>query len=76
MRPAPGVTAVTVRLPIPCLVVLVGASGSGKSTWAQENFRPGQIVASDDLRALVGEGPHDQRAATDAFDVLALVLER
>jgi F420-dependent oxidoreductase-like protein len=67
---------VTVRLPIPCLVVLVGASGSGKSTWAQENFRPGQIVASDDLRALVGEGPHDQRAATDAFDVLALVLER
>jgi F420-dependent oxidoreductase-like protein len=67
---------VTVRLPIPCLVVLVGASGSGKSTWAGANFRPGQIVASDDLRALVGEGPYDQRAGGDAFDVLDLVLQR
>ncbi|HEX3426743.1 MAG TPA: TIGR03560 family F420-dependent LLM class oxidoreductase [Acidimicrobiales bacterium] len=66
----------TVRLPIPCLVVLVGASGSGKSTWAQANFRASQIVASDDLRALVGEGEHDQRAGTDAFDVLDLILER
>ncbi|MDQ1413272.1 MAG: hypothetical protein QOE07_1860, partial [Acidimicrobiaceae bacterium] len=59
----------TVRLPIPCLVVLVGPSGSGKSTWAAEHFRPGQTVASDDLRALVGEGRYDQRAGTDAFDV-------
>ncbi len=77
MAPAPGtVGSETVRLPIPCLVVLVGASGSGKSTWAGANFRPGQIVASDDLRALVGEGRGDRRAGTDAFDVLDLVLER
>lgn len=67
---------VPVRLPIPSLVVLVGPSGSGKSSWARANFRPGQIVASDDLRSLVGEGEHDQRASTDAFDVLDLVLER
>jgi F420-dependent oxidoreductase-like protein len=67
---------VTVRLPIGCLVVLVGASGSGKSTWARTYFGPSQIVASDDLRALVGEGAHDQRAGTDAFAVLDLVLER
>jgi F420-dependent oxidoreductase-like protein len=65
-----------VRLPIPSLVVLVGPSGSGKSAWAAANFRPGQVVASDDLRALVGDGPADQRAGTDAFDVLDLVLER
>ncbi|MGH9127077.1 MAG: TIGR03560 family F420-dependent LLM class oxidoreductase [Acidimicrobiales bacterium] len=67
---------VTVRLPIGSLVVLVGPSGSGKSTWAREQFRPSQVVASDDLRTLVGEGEHDQRAGTDAFDVLDLVLER
>jgi F420-dependent oxidoreductase-like protein len=67
---------VTLRLPIGCLVVLVGASGSGKSTWARTYFRPSQIVASDDLRALVGEGENDQRAGTDAFAVLDLVLER
>jgi predicted kinase len=64
------------RLPAPGLVVLIGPSGAGKSTWAAANFRPSQIVASDDLRALVGEGPDDQRAGTDAFAVLDLVLER
>jgi F420-dependent oxidoreductase-like protein len=56
--------------------VLIGASGSGKSTWAAANFRPSQVVASDDLRALVGEDRNDQRAGNDAFDVLDLVLSR
>src|SRR5437763_3564872 len=67
---------VTLRLPAPCLVVLVGPSGSGKSMWAEANCRPGQVVSSDRLRALVGEGEHDQRAGKDAFDVLDLVVER
>jgi F420-dependent oxidoreductase-like protein len=64
------------RLPFPALVVLVGPSGSGKSTWAASQFRPDQVVSSDGLRALVGEGEHDQRAGKDAFDVLDLVVER
>ena len=65
-----------IRLPDPCLVVLVGPSGSGKSQWATEWFRPEQVVSSDRLRALVGAGEHDQRAGTDAFAVLDLVLSR
>jgi F420-dependent oxidoreductase-like protein len=64
------------RVPAPSLVVLIGPSGAGKSTWAAANFRPSQVVASDDLRALVGEDRDDQRAGTDAFEVLDLVLER
>jgi F420-dependent oxidoreductase-like protein len=64
------------RLPSPCLVVLVGPSASGKSTWADEWFPRGQVVSADGLRALVGEDEHDQRAGTDAFAVLDLVLER
>ena len=64
------------RLPDPCLVVLIGPSGSGKSTWAEEHFPPGRIVSADRLRALVGEDEHDQRAGTDAFAVLDLVLDR
>ena len=59
-------TAVT-RLPDPCLVVLVGPAGCGKSTWAARSFRPDQIVSSDRLRALVGTGERDQRAGTAAF---------
>ena len=66
----------TLRLPVPALVVLVGPSGAGKSTWAERWFRPDQIVSTDRIRGLVGEGEDDQRAGTDAFAVLDLVLER
>lgn len=65
-----------IRLPNPCLVVLVGPSGSGKSHWVDQAFPPGNVVSADRLRALVGEGEHDQRAGTDAFAVLDLVLAR
>ena len=64
------------RLPAPGLVVLVGPPASGKSTWAAEQLRPDVVVSSDRLRALVGEGEHDQRAGTDAFEVLDDVVAR
>lgn len=69
-------TGPVLRLPDPCVVVLVGPSGAGKSTWAAANFAPGAIVSSDQLRALVGLGEHDLRASADAFDVLDLVVAR
>jgi F420-dependent oxidoreductase-like protein len=65
-----------IRLVAPTLVVLVGAPGSGKSTWAQAQFPDHQVVSTDRLRALVGEGEGDQRASGDAFALLADVLER
>lgn len=64
------------RLPEPCLVVLVGASGAGKSWWAVGEFGVGRVVSSDGLRGVVGEGEHDLRASKDAFDVLELVVDR
>ncbi len=63
-------------IPSGALVVLAGPSGSGKSVWAAGRFRPDQIVSSDALRATVGVGEHDQRAGTDAFDVLDLIVQR
>ncbi|MGH9120159.1 MAG: TIGR03560 family F420-dependent LLM class oxidoreductase [Acidimicrobiales bacterium] len=66
----------TVRLPAPSLVVLVGPGASGKSTWAATWFRPSQVVSADAIRAMVGEGEHDQRASKDAFAVLENVIER
>jgi F420-dependent oxidoreductase-like protein len=62
-------------LPTPSLVVLVGAPASGKSTWAQANFRPEQIVSSDRLRGIVGEHELDLEATVDAFDLLDRVVE-
>ncbi|GAA5036242.1 hypothetical protein GCM10023258_38980 [Terrabacter aeriphilus] len=62
-------------LPDPALVVLVGASGSGKSTWAASRFRAAEVVSSDTLRGLVGSGPHDLDASTDAFALLEHIVQ-
>jgi F420-dependent oxidoreductase-like protein len=66
----------TLRLPEPCLVVLVGATAAGKSHWAAEWFAPDQIVSSDRLRAVVGVGEDDMRASGDAFEVLELIVAK
>ena len=63
------------RLPAPCLVVLVGASSSGKSTWAAGTFRATEIVSSDRLRGMVGAGEDDQQAGTAAFSILGQIVE-
>ncbi|WP_328906379.1 polynucleotide kinase-phosphatase [Streptomyces sp. NBC_00234] len=52
------------------LVVLIGASGSGKSTFARKHFKPTEIVSSDFCRGLVADDENDQSASSDAFDVL------
>nr|WP_107422067.1 polynucleotide kinase-phosphatase [Streptomyces lushanensis] len=59
-------------LPVPdlSLVVLIGATGSGKSTFAAGHFKPTQIVSSDFCRGLVADDENDQSASRDAFDVL------
>ena len=62
------------RLPDPALVVLVGASGSGKTTWAAGRYRPQEVVSSDALRGIVGSGDHDLDASVDAFAVLEQVV--
>ena len=61
-------------LPDPALVVLVGASGSGKSTWAGQHYRAEEVVSSDTLRGVVGSGPHDLDASTDAFALLEAIV--
>ena len=64
-----------IRIPFPSLIVLVGPSGSGKTTWAEANFKAGQVVSSDALRAAVGNGEHDQKASADAFAVLESIVD-
>ncbi|WP_330348047.1 polynucleotide kinase-phosphatase [Streptomyces sp. NBC_00582] len=52
------------------LVVLIGASGSGKSTFARRHFKPTEVISSDFCRGLVSDDENDQSATGDAFDVL------
>ncbi|MGZ0151149.1 LLM class flavin-dependent oxidoreductase [Kribbella sp. WER1] len=62
------------KLPSPCLVILVGPGASGKSTWAAEHFGAELVVSSDRLRALVGSGEDDIAASADAFALLEEVV--
>ncbi|WP_328470407.1 polynucleotide kinase-phosphatase [Streptomyces sp. NBC_00448] len=52
------------------LVVLIGATGSGKSTFAARHFKPTEVISSDFCRGLVGDDENDQSVTRDAFDVL------
>ncbi len=57
-------------IPELALVALVGASGSGKSTFARTHFGRYEVISSDVCRGLVSDDENDQSATGDAFDVL------
>lgn len=66
------------RITIPefSLVILIGTSGAGKSTFARKHFKPTEIVSSDACRALVSDDENDLSATTDAFDLLHYIVAK
>lgn len=64
------------RMPTLSLVVLVGASGAGKSTFARQHFLPTEVVSSDFCRGLVADNENDQSATKDAFEVLHFIAAK
>jgi predicted kinase len=66
----------TIVLPDPSLVVLIGAAGAGKTTFAARHFAPGEILSSDAMRAAVAGDESDQRATGPAFAMLHRDLGR
>lgn len=65
-----------IKLPELSLVLLVGASGSGKSSFAARHFLPTEVISSDYCRGLVSDDETNQEATADAFDVLHTIVEK
>jgi protein phosphatase len=66
------------RIDVPALslVVLIGVSGSGKSTFARKHFLGTEVISSDFCRGLVADDENDQAASKDAFDVLHYIAAK
>ncbi|MDW9481370.1 polynucleotide kinase-phosphatase [Sinorhizobium meliloti] len=57
------------------LVLMVGSTGSGKTSLVSRLFAPHESVSLDACRALVSGDPEDQSATRDASDVAERIIE-
>ena len=65
-----------IQIPEFALVLLVGASGTGKSTFAAKHFKPTEIVSSDRARGWVADDENDQSVTADAFELVYAIIEK
>jgi predicted kinase len=64
-----------ISVPGDALVLLIGAAGSGKSTFARRHFPDEAVVSSDRFRGLLAGDEADQRVTDAAFELLHMALE-
>ena len=57
-------------------VLLVGASGTGKSSFAAKHFLSTEVVSSDQARGWVADDETDQSATPDAFELVHAIVEK
>ncbi len=65
-----------ITIPELALVVLVGPSGSGKSSFARDHFKRTEVLSSDFCRGLVSDDENDQSATNEAFELLHYIARK
>ncbi len=68
--------ATKITIPELSFVALIGATGSGKSTFARKHFKATEVLSSDYCRGLVSDDENSQAATNDAFDVLHFIARK
>lgn len=64
-----------VVLPDPCLVILCGPAGCGKSTFARAHFTETTVVSSDQCRALIADDERELRISGAAFALFHQIID-
>jgi protein phosphatase len=67
---------VKISIPDLSLVVLIGPSGTGKSTFARKHFLPTEVLSSVACRAMVSDEENNQAATNDAFEILHFIAAK
>jgi protein phosphatase len=67
-----------VRIEIPelAVVALMGVSGSGKSTFAKQYFKPTEVLSSDYIRALISDDENNLTINAQTFDTLYYIANQ
>ena len=65
-----------IKLPELTLVLLIGPSSAGKSTFAQKYFLPTEVISSDFCRALLSDDENNQEVTPDAFELLHYIAAK
>ena len=63
-----------ISVPELSLIVLIGISGAGKSTFGRAHFRVTEVISSDFCRGLVADDENDQAATPAAFELLHYIV--
>lgn len=63
-----------IELDYPSLVLPIGISGSGKSTFVSRHFQKSEILSSDFFRYMISDDEGDQSVTKDAFELLHATL--
>ena len=67
---------IDIKLPKLSLVVLIGVSGAGKSSFARKLFLPTEVISSDYCRALISDNENDLSVTTAAFEVMHFIAAK
>lgn len=65
-----------IEIPEFSLVAMIGATSSGKTTFANNKFKPTEVLSSDFFRAMVSDDENNQSVSDEAFDLLFYAVKK